>query len=234
MKSELFSDNLPKHIAFIMDGNGRWAKSRLLPRKAGHREGVKVIRKVAYACFEVGIPYVTLYAFSTENRNRPKDEIDSLFSLMEEYFSEFMVELLEKDIRVSVIGDVSYFPSHLRNIIEEAVEKSKNCSRGCLNFALNYGSRDEILRAVNVAVKNGKTLNTDEFAALLDTNGLPDPDIIVRTGGEFRLSNFLLYQCAYSELIFTKTLWPDFSKKHLKEILKEYSMRERRFGKVKQ
>lgn len=216
-----------------MDGNGRWAKKRFLPRKAGHREGVKTMRRIVNECFEIGIPFVSVYAFSTENKNRPQDEVDSLFKLMEEYFTEFLSELLEKNICVRIMGDVSYFPESLRNIIADAIKKSASNSGGTFNIALNYGARDEILRAVNVAVQNGKQLDTAAFSKLLYTADLPDPDLVVRTGGESRLSNFMLYQCAYSELFFTKTLWPDFSQKLLYEILNDYSARERRFGKVK-
>lgn len=206
MKSEKIPQNLPRHIAFIMDGNGRWAKKRFLPRKAGHREGVKTMRRIVDECFKIGIPYLTVYAFSTENKNRPQDEVEALFNLMEEYFTEFLNELLEKNICVRTMGDTSYFPETLRNIIADAIEKSASCTGGTLNIALNYGSRDEILRAVNVAVKNGAVLDSDAFSRLLYTSDLPDPDLVVRTGGESRLSNFMLYQCAYSELFFTKTL----------------------------
>ncbi len=233
MKFNNIPKNLPSHVAFIMDGNGRWAKKRFLPRKAGHREGVKTMRRIVNECFEIGIPFVSVYAFSTENKNRPQDEVDSLFKLMEEYFTEFLSELLEKNICVRIMGDVSYFPESLRNIIADAIKKSASNSGGTFNIALNYGARDEILRAVNVAVQNGKQLDTAAFSKLLYTADLPDPDLVVRTGGESRLSNFMLYQCAYSELFFTKTLWPDFSQKLLYEILNDYSARERRFGKVK-
>ena len=233
MKSEKIPQNLPRHIAFIMDGNGRWAKKRFLPRKAGHREGVKTMRRIVDECFKIGIPYLTVYAFSTENKNRPQDEVEALFNLMEEYFTEFLNELLEKNICVRTMGDTSYFPETMRNMNADAIEKSASCTGGTLNIALNYGSRDEILRAVNVAVKNGAVLDSDAFSRLLYTSDLPDPDLVVRTGGESRLSNFMLYQCAYSELFFTKTLWPDFNKTLLYEILNDYSARERRFGKVK-
>lgn len=233
MKSEKIPQNLPRHIAFIMDGNGRWAKKRFLPRKAGHREGVKAMRKIVDACFSLDIPYVSLYAFSTENKNRSEEEVRSLFSLIEEYFTKFMGEMLEKGIRITVMGDVSYFPESLRNTISDAIEKSRECTHGTLNIALNYGSRDEILRAVNAAVEAGKKVSAEEFARLLYTADIPDPDLIVRTGGESRLSNFMLYQSAYSEFFFSKVLWPDFNKKHLYEILNDYALRERRFGKVK-
>lgn len=232
MRSDV-PQKLPKHIAFIMDGNGRWASHRLLPRKLGHREGVKAMRKIVDECFALSIPYVTVYAFSTENKNRPDDEVRALFALMEEYFSDFLSDALGKDIRIVTMGDLSYFPDSLRTLIANAVEKSKGGKKGTLNIALNYGARDEILRAVNAAVAAGQTVTDDGFARLLYTADLPDPDLIVRTGGETRLSNFMLYQCAYSELYFTKTLWPAFHKKELYEILNQFAARERRFGKVK-
>ncbi len=163
MKFNNIPKNLPSHVAFIMDGNGRWAKKRFLPRKAGHREGVKTMRRIVNECFEIGIPFVSVYAFSTENKNRPQDEVDSLFKLMEEYFTEFLSELLEKNICVRIMGDVSYFPESLRNIIADAIKKSASNSGGTFNIALNYGARDEILRAVNVAVQNGKQLDTAAF-----------------------------------------------------------------------
>lgn len=234
MKYNNVPDRIPKHIAFIMDGNGRWAQKRLLPRKFGHREGVKTIRKVADICFGLGIECVSLYAFSTENKERPEEEVNALFALMEEYFPKFMGEMLENDVRITVMGDVSYFPERLRTIISEAVEKSKNGKRGVLNFALNYGSRAEIVRAANIAVKSGKQVTEQSFSQLLYTSELPEPDLIVRTGGEYRLSNFMLYQCAYSELCFSQTLWPDFGKKQIMEILNDYAARERRYGKIKQ
>ncbi len=226
-------EKLPRHIAFIMDGNGRWAKKRLLPRKAGHRAGVKVMRNIVDECFTLGIPYVTVYAFSTENHNRPQEEIDALFALLKEYFSEFFDDLMKKNIRVLTIGDLSYFPNDLQEDIRTAVLKSAQNTRGTFSIALNYGGRDDILQAVNQAVKGGQTVTTEEFQKFLYTADLPDPDAIVRTGGEKRISNFLLYQCAYSELFFTDTLWPDFDKKELLRIISEYGARDRRYGKVK-
>ncbi len=233
MRSEIVPQKLPQHIAFIMDGNGRWAKRRFLPRKAGHREGVKTMRATVDECFALKIPYVTVYAFSTENRNRPTEEVNALFALMEEYFNEFLADMLQKNVRVVTMRDLSYFPQSLRTIIEEAKQKSKACSGGTLNIALNYGARNEILRAVNKAVQEGKAVDEERFARLLYTVDMPDPDLIVRTGGESRLSNFMLYQSAYSELFFVKTLWPAFGKKQLYEVLHEYAARDRRFGKVK-
>ena len=233
MKSEKIPQNLPRHIAFIMDGNGRWAKHRFLPRKAGHREGVKTMRRIIDECFALNIPYVTFYAFSTENKQRPADEVQALFALMEEYFSEFLADMLDKDVRVTTMGDLSYFPERLRTIIVDAKEKSKDCKSGTLNIALNYGARAEIVRAVNAAVQEGVAVDEESFRKHLYTADMPDPDLIVRTGGDMRWSNFMLYQSAYSELVFCKTLWPSFNKKDLYEILNDFAMRERRFGKVK-
>ena len=233
MRSEKIPQKLPAHIAFIMDGNGRWAKKRLLPRKAGHREGVKTMRKIVDACFSLSIPYVTVYALSTENRGRPQEELDALFDLMEEYFSEFFDEMMKKGIRLATIGDLSYFPERLRTMITDAVEKSADGTAGTFTIALNYGSHDEILRAVNAAIANGKPLEEGEFSSLLDTACLPDPDLIGRTGGESRLSNFMLYQAAYSELYFIDTLWPDMDTKQLYAILNDFAKRERKYGKLK-
>ena len=216
-----------------MDGNGRWAKRRFLPRKAGHREGVKTMRRIVDECFALKIPYVTVYAFSTENKQRPEDEVQALFSLMEEYFSTFLQDMLDKDVRVTTMGDLSYFPDRLRTIIGEAKEKSKDCRSGTLNIALNYGARSEIVRAANRAVREGTEVDEASFARLLYTADIPDPDLIVRTGGDMRWSNFMLYQSAYSELAFSKTLWPSFDKKELYGILNDYAKRERRFGKVR-
>lgn len=224
---------LPKHIAFIMDGNGRWASGRMLPRKAGHREGVKAMRRVADDCFSRGIGVVTFYAFSTENRNRPQDEVEALFGLMREYFSQLAEDLSKNNIRFCYIGDLSYLPSDLVEMIQNVSHETAGHTRGIMNLALDYGSRDEIVRAVNRAVAAGKPVDESEFSRLLDTGGLPDPDMIVRTGGEVRLSNFLLYQAAYSELFFTDTLWPAFDKKDLTQLLEAYSARDRRFGKIR-
>lgn len=216
-----------------MDGNGRWAQRRLLPRKAGHRAGVKTMQKIVDACFSYGISYVTVYAFSSENKDRPADEVQALCALIGEYFAEYVDTCIEKNIRVVVCGDVSYFSSEIRATIDAAVSRSRDCTAGTLNIALNYGGRDEIVRAVNAAIANGTPVDTEEFSRLLYTADIPDPDMVVRTGGEKRLSNFLLWQCAYSELAFTDTLWPDFGRKELREILQDYARRDRRYGKVK-
>lgn len=232
MKFSLPPESLPSHIAFIMDGNGRWAKKRLLPRKVGHREGVKTLEKIVDEVFSLKIPYVSIFAFSTENWNRPQDEIDALFELIREYFDKMLSKFIEKGIKITFMGDLSKFPTDLKQVIDNAISLSAGLTVGNLNIGLNYGARDEITRAVNIAVKNGMEVTEKEFAQLLYTKDIPDPDIIVRTSGEMRLSNFMLFQAAYSEFFFTETLWPDFNKNELYSILEKYSKRERRFGKV--
>ncbi len=232
MKSDGKEIKLPEHIAFIMDGNGRWAQKRLLPRKAGHKKGVDALEALVGDIFDMGIPYVSVYAFSTENRDRPKDEIDALFALIRDYFVKVIDKFVDNEIKVRFMGDTDYFPEDLRLILQSAEKRCAGFDKKVFNIGLNYGSKAEILRAVNLAVKNGVPVTEESFEKLLYTNGMPSPDIIVRTGGEKRLSNFMLYQAAYSELFFTDTLWPDFDKKKLLEILEEYSKRNRKFGKI--
>lgn len=191
------------------------------------------MRRIVDGCIDLGIPYITTYAFSTENKNRPKAEVSALMGLIKDYFASFLEDMLEKDMRITTMGDLTYFPEDLRKIFADSVSKSAKCTRGSLNIALNYGARAEILRAVNEAVKGGKEVNDEQFSRMLYTSDMPDPDLIVRTGGEKRLSNFMLYQSAYSEFYFSDTLWPDFGIEELKNIVENYSARERRFGKVK-
>lgn len=230
MKSEKFS-KLPSHIAFIMDGNGRWAKKRGLSRKFGHAQGVKTLEKILTELFDLHIPFVTVFAFSTENWNRSADEVDALMNLFRQYFQTHFKKLSDSGVNVNVIGDVTAFPEDLQEqIIRLSTVKHENCT-GTLNIAMNYGSRSEIVRAVNAAVSRGQTVTQESFKDLLYTAGIPDPDLIVRTSGECRLSNFLLYQSAYSELYFCKKLWPDFTKRELYKALKNYAARNRRFGK---
>lgn len=232
MKYNLDVDNLPKHIGFIMDGNGRWATKRHLPRKFGHREGVKVIKKIADAVYSFGIFNMSIYAFSTENWNRPQDEIDAIFDLLRNNLKSMLSGIIKKQIKVIFMGDISYFPEDVRIIIQDVMSSSKDGSKGILNIGLNYGSRAEIISAVNLAVSNGQNVDEKTFADLLYTKGLPDLDLLVRTSGEMRLSNFMLYQAAYAELFFTETLWPDFNKDELYQILQAYAKRNRRFGKI--
>ena len=223
----------PNHIAFIMDGNGRWAKKRGFPRSFGHEAGVKTLMSVLEDCFDLGVKYVSVYAFSTENWNRPQEEVDALIGLFRTYFTKQFTKIIKKGIKVNVWGDKSRFPSDVVKSITDIENTVIDDPKGTFNIALNYGGRKEIVDAVNKLVKEGKEVTESEFSSLLYSAGVPDPDLIVRTGGEVRLSNFLLYQCAYSEMYFTKTLWPDFDKKELIEIFTEYSSRDRRFGKVK-
>lgn len=231
---------LPAHIAFIMDGNGRWAKARGLNRVEGHLRGAQTVTKIVEAAFRLGIKTVTLYAFSTENRNRPSDEIAALMRLLCVFVAEQLPTILEKGIRLRVIGDTSWLPADAAEAVRGAVERSRGNTAATLVVALNYSSRDEVLRAAAAFARDvasgrvpvGATPSWEKFASYLDTAEIPDPDLIVRTSGELRLSNFLMLQGAYSELYFCETLWPDFSEDDLKKALADYASRERRFGKT--
>ena len=226
-------NRLPSHVAFIMDGNGRWAKKRLMPRNFGHREGAKIVGEIVTYAFELGIKTVTLYAFSTENWSRPKEEVDTLFELLRKYFKENINKLLTEGVKLSIMGDISVLPEDIRKDFENSLEKTKNNNKNILNIGINYGGRPEILRAVNNIIRDGvKNVTDEDFRKYLYTLNLRDPDLIIRTSGECRLSNFLIYQSAYSELYFTKTLWPDFHKKEFDKALKNYAERNRRFGGV--
>lgn len=230
---------IPSHIAIIMDGNGRWAKKRALPRIAGHHEGMKVVRKITRLANEVGVKALTLYAFSTENWKRPKMEVDYLMKLPEEFLGSFLPELVEENVKVIMMGDKEMLPAHTRNAIEKAMEDTKENTGLILNFALNYGSRYEIIEGIKEVLKDCKNgiineneLNEDIFSSYLMTNGLSDPDLLIRTSGEIRLSNFMLWQLAYTEFWFTDVLWPDFSEDHFIEAIEVYQNRQRRFGGV--
>lgn len=211
-----------------MDGNGRWALKRHLPRNTGHKEGIKAMMRIADACHKLSVPYVSFYAFSTENKNRPSGEVKGLVSLMEDNFSRLSSELEANNIRLNVIGDITYFGSKVQKIIETGVEKTRYLTGGVFNIALNYGGRDELCRAAELYKNSDGNAKLSDF---LYTAGQPDPDILIRTGGEKRLSNFMLYQLAYTELFFSDTYWPDFSEAELNDIVDEYYKRERRFGK---
>lgn len=215
-----------------MDGNGRWAKKRLMPRSYGHKTGVETMRKIAIDVFDAGIPYMSVYAFSTENKARPADEVEGLFDLIRTRLEAPLADVIERGVKVVFMGDLSYFPTDIRDILDRVQQKSASGARGTLNIGLNYGARDEIARAAALAAQAGETVAPQTFAKYLYTAQLPDPDLIVRTGGEKRLSNFMLYQAAYSELFFTDTLWPDFGKEELYAILRDYAKRNRRYGKV--
>ena len=224
--------NLPKHIAIIMDGNGRWAKERDLKRTEGHEEGAKVVRNITIHCAKIGIKYLTLYAFSTENWTRPKLEVEFLMKLLEKYLKNELNTFLQNNIRFKAIGDLSKFSKSLQNIIKEIEEKTAKNSALTQVLALNYGSKDEIIRAIKKLNEKNLEVNEQNFESCLDTYFMPNVDLLIRTSGEVRLSNYLLWQNAYAEMFFTSTLWPDFKVDELDDILSDYKKRERRFGGV--
>lgn len=226
---------LPAHVAIIMDGNGRWAKKRGLPRSAGHRAGVERVRTIIRMSSDIGIGHLTLYAFSTENWKRPKDEVSTLMKLLLEYMRQELDELHRENVRIVTLGDMSRLPNNVREEIERATDKTKDNTGLTVNMAINYGSRQEIVSAIRKAIVDGKkTHEIDEeyISSILYTSGQPDPDIMIRTSGEQRISNYLLYQLAYAELYFTDTLWPDFDEAEYAKALNSYAMRDRRFGGV--
>ena len=228
---------IPEHVAIILDGNGRWAKSKGMPRNYGHTVGAKNVETVCRAADELGIKYLTLYAFSTENWNRPQSEVDALMKLLESYLKTCIKTADKNNMRVRVIGEIGRLSETFQNRIKELEEASKSNTGLNLTIAINYGSRDEMLRAVrDIAedTKEGKLeiqdINEEVFASYLDTRELPDPDLLIRTSGEQRLSNYLLWQLAYSEFYFTDVPWPDFHKKELELAIEAYNKRDRRFG----
>jgi len=226
---------IPEHVAIIMDGNGRWAKSKGLPRIYGHREGAKAVERVVEYARKRGIKYLTLYAFSTENWKRPYKEIKFLFSLLIRYLKKEEKKLLKNDIRLFVIGDRNGLPEDVVKKINEVESKTKDCKSMTLILAINYGGRDEIMRGMKKFLKDfkkGKVKSIDEgsFKDYLDLKNIPEPDLLIRTSGEMRISNFLIWHIAYSELYFTKTLWPDFDEKEFEKAIRDYTKRERRFG----
>ncbi|WP_346662894.1 isoprenyl transferase [uncultured Merdimonas sp.] len=232
--------NIPRHVAVILDGNGRWAKSKGMPRNYGHAQGSKNVEKICEEAWRMGIKYLTVYAFSTENWNRPKDEVDALMKLLRNYMKTCLKTAAKNDMKVRVIGDLTGLDADIRNRILELEEATKG--NGGLNFqiAINYGSRDEILRAVRrlaADCRDGKVEpeNIDEefFEEYLDTHDIPDPDLLIRTSGEQRLSNYLLWQLAYTEFYFTDVLWPDFTKEELEKAIRQYNERDRRYGGVR-
>ncbi len=222
----------PEHIAVIMDGNGRWAKKRLLPRSAGHRAGMNRMIALSEHAFDRGVKYFTLYALSTENLNRPAEELDGLMKLFREYFAENAEMLRKKHITLRVIGDLSLLPADVSAIIGDGVRRTAGGERGVLTLAIGYGARQEIVAAVNRAVRAGKEVSEADFADMLSTAGVPDPDLLIRTGKEKRLSNFLLWQCSYTELYFTDRLFPDFSDGDLDAAIEDYARRDRRYGRT--
>lgn len=223
--------NTLRHLAIIMDGNGRWAKQRGLPRIKGHERGAEVTKDITTFCAKsLEIKILTLYAFSTENWKRPKHEIDFLMKLLDKYLKKELPLYQKEGVKFETIGDLTPFSDALKKRIELTKEKTKNNQKLIQVLALNYGGRDEIIRAANRACKKGVTLSEENFDQFLDTPGLKEVDLLLRTGGEMRLSNFLLWRSAYAELFFTKTLWPDFTTDELQNIIKEFKNRERRFG----
>ncbi len=232
--------NIPRHVAIIMDGNGRWATKRGLPRSVGHRAGMEALRDLITVSSELGIEALTLYAFSTENWKRPRDEVGTLFSLVVEYFNREISELHENGVRIRILGDISCVPQKARAALMRAEDITHDNSGLKLNLAINYGARAELVRAARALaedVSNGgmapDAIDEAAVSSRLYTSGQPDVDLLIRTGGEMRLSNFLLYQSAYAELLFTDTLFPDFDKAHYLDAIREFQGRSRRFGAIK-
>ena len=223
---------LREHIAMIMDGNGRWAKERGLKRTAGHKKGAEVVREITTYCAKIGIKYLTLYAFSTENWKRPKLEVEYLMKLLEKYLKEELEVYLENNIRFRAIGDLSKFSKSLQNRILKTQELTSSCNGLTQVLALNYGSKDEIIRAIKKLNEKGLEVSEKNLESCLDTAGISPVDIMIRTSGEVRLSNYLLWQNAYAEMFFVQTYWPDFTKTELDDIISDFSRRERRFGAV--
>lgn len=217
-----------------MDGNGRWAKKRLLPRKAGHREGVSALHRMVDECEKAGVEMVSFYAFSTENWTRPQDEIDALFKMVKEFADKHLGEYVKRGLRIMFMGDLTKLPKDTVDSLKKILSEAKDNKGLIVNIALNYGGRDEIVHAVNKIISAGvREINKDVLSDCMYTGGLPDPDVIVRSSGEKRLSNFMLWQAAYSELIFLDEYWPDFDAAVFKKIIEEYSKRDRRYGNVR-
>jgi undecaprenyl diphosphate synthase len=230
---------MPAHVAIIMDGNGRWAQKRLLSRITGHEKGAEAVRMVVRTCREVGIPFLTLYAFSTENWKRPRTEVQALMRLLRRFLEAELPEMLQNNIRLHVIGRTESLPVKVQQLLTRAVRETQANSALQLNLALSYGGRDEITRAaraLSAEVQAGnlrlEDITEEALSARLDTRGTPDPDLLIRTGGDMRISNFLLWQLAYTEIFVTSTLWPDFGREQFLEILNEFQGRERRFGRI--
>jgi undecaprenyl diphosphate synthase len=233
------TDQIPKHIAVVMDGNGRWAQSHGLPRIAGHHAGMNRVREITIAASKLGVKVLTLYAFSTENWKRPKDEVAFLMNLPQEFFPKMINELIENNVQVRMMGIREDLPEHTLASIDAAIERTKHNTGLILNFALNYGGRKEIVDsvvAIAQSIKEGHLQPSDIDESIISnhllTNGLPDPDLFIRTSGEIRLSNFMLWQCAYAEFWFTEVCWPDFTDEHFMQAIETYQNRNRRFGGV--
>jgi len=234
---EISKDIVPHHVAIIMDGNGRWAKQRGLPRDAGHYSGMKAIKRITMAADQIGVKILTLYAFSTENWVRPHDEVDYIMKLPQQFLVLEFDEIIERNVQVRIIGWREGLPDYTLQALDEAVEKTKHNTGLILNIALNYGSRHELLSAMKSMLKDvqkgalqPEQLNETTFSTYLQTSGLPDPDLLIRTSGELRLSNFMLWQLAYTEFWFTPLYWPEFSQQHFFEAIEQYQNRKRRYG----
>ena len=226
--------NIPAHVGIIMDGNGRWATLRGKKRSYGHKAGSDNVERITEHAFDTGVKTLTLYAFSSENWARPKEEVDELMRLLEVYLKRFLKKLQRENIRLFITGDVSALSDRLQKVIQDSEDATENNTSGVLNLAINYGARQEIVHAVNKLIEKGDPITVDNISANLYTAEFGEPDLIIRTGGELRLSNFLLYQGAYAELYFTDVLWPDFDEKEFDKALDAFSSRHRRFGKVEE
>mgnify|MGYP001220608069 FL=1 len=224
--------NKINHIAIIMDGNGRWGKKRGKSRNFGHASGIKVIEKIVNAAMKLKIPILTFYTFSTENWKRPKSEIHFLFKLIEQYFIKEINNVVKNNIKINIIGNIKVLPKNLKNLLLNSMEKTKNCKKILINLAINYGSKDEIVNAAKRLKKKRENISIKKFENNLYTFNLPEPDILIRTGGKKRLSNFMLWQLAYSELYFLDKLWPDFKASDLRKIIKNYRSIKRNFGNI--
>lgn len=230
---------IPKHIAIMMDGNGRWAKKKFMPRKFGHRQGGKTLEKLYKHVYDLGVEYLTVYAFSTENWNRPKEEIAELMILLKEYLDNNIEKSVKNNMRVKIIGNVKKLDADIQSSINNLEKATANCTGLKFQLALNYGGKDEIIRTTKKIISgclnshiDVSKIDEELFASYMDTNDIPEPDLFIRTGGEKRLSNFLLWEMAYTELYFTDVLWPDFSKDDLEKAIYDFSKRDRRYGNV--
>jgi len=236
---DLSTLKIPKHVAIIMDGNGRWAKKRGLPRVAGHRKGADSVRKAVESCDKLGVRYLTLYAFSSENWNRPQKEVDALMGLLEKFLQEKTPEMMEDNVRLTSMGRLDQLPTNVRAALDSAVETTAGNTGVTMNLALSYGGREEIVdaaKSIAVRVEAGKLkpadVNNEIFSQEIYTSKMPDPDLLIRTSGELRLSNFMLWQLSYAEIFITNKLWPDFRYEDFVEAISDFTKRDRRFGKV--
>lgn len=232
-QNKVFKDKqIPRHIGIIMDGNGRWAKKRLMPRSYGHQQGLNRMIGLLERAFDLGVEYVTVYALSTENLRRPKEELEGLYNLIRTRFLDCMRRICSRGAKLRILGDISLLPEDVQTLLRQEEEETAEHTKGGVNVALCYGSRAEIVRAVNLAVERGEKVDEESFSSLLYTHGQPELDLLIRTGKEQRLSNFLLYQAAYAELYFSDKMFPEFSDEDLEKAVEEFSSRTRRFGKT--